>query len=373
MQVFPLQDEWYVTYRNYEEDPVFGSGKCLKAKQESPETEDGHPIVLGYKGSKPNCEPDKVTTDVGKTDGNNLDHQGQKSPEPSVREAPQILTFCQADDDHGKDVGVDKQSDILVGRLTSQRAGEDVRESGDSDEDAVFEMKSSQNITRDADEDSITCQPATFALIEDESDDELDDIITLASIVSARTDRNRAPLIYKMVIDTYFDFGDYFGGRQQIFVEKTLLIVLSYLDTRAGMYQSADRFDKTESSIHLCIENVLYFLNGMSAQIITWPDEKGRWRSQAGFPRKTKGKKKPHKTIGTIDGCHAEILRPTESRNSFYNRRKFQSIFLQEFCDDQNRFIDVYIRFPGSVHDARILKESPVFEKRKPSVRVDTC
>lgn len=52
-QVFPLQDEWYVTYRNYEEDPAFGSGKCLKAKQESPETEDGYPIVLSYKGSEP--------------------------------------------------------------------------------------------------------------------------------------------------------------------------------------------------------------------------------------------------------------------------------------------------------------------------------
>lgn len=41
-------------------------------------------------------EPDKVTTDVAKTDGNNLDHQGQKRPDPLVREAPQIL--LQADD-----------------------------------------------------------------------------------------------------------------------------------------------------------------------------------------------------------------------------------------------------------------------------------
>uniref|UniRef100_A0A6B0VDY7 CCHC-type domain-containing protein n=1 Tax=Ixodes ricinus TaxID=34613 RepID=A0A6B0VDY7_IXORI len=70
-------------------------------------------------------------------------------------------TFWQADNDHGKDVGVDKKSDILLGWLTSQRAGEDVRESGDSEEDAVFEMKSSQNIARDADQGSITCQPAT--------------------------------------------------------------------------------------------------------------------------------------------------------------------------------------------------------------------
>ncbi|KAG0443373.1 hypothetical protein HPB47_015005 [Ixodes persulcatus] len=169
----------------------------------------------------------------------------------------------------------------------------------------------------------------------------------------------RVPQYYEKVIDTYFDFEfmrlfrlsrethaelagrfeasafhpDSVGGRPQISAEKTLLIVLSYLGTRATMYQIADRFDITESSVHLCIKRVLNFLNGISAQIITWPDQERRRRSQAGFLRKTKGKG-PHKTIGAIDGCHVEILRPTESPNSYYNR----------------------------THDARILKESPVFE-----------
>ncbi|KAM7313294.1 protein ALP1-like [Ixodes scapularis] len=228
---------------------------------------------------------------------------------------------------------------------------------------------------------------AAVALIEDESDDELDDIIALASIVSARTDRNRVPLYYEKAIDTYFDFEfmrlfrlsrethaelagryeasafypDSVGGRPPILAEKTLLIVLSYVGTRATMYQIADRFDITESSVHLCIERVLNFLNSISAQIITWPDQERRRRSQAGFLRKTKGKG-PHKTIGAIDGCHVEILRPTESPNSYYNRSKFHSIVLQGICDDQNQFIDVYIGFPGSAHDARILKESPIFE-----------
>ncbi|KAG0443230.1 hypothetical protein HPB47_015155 [Ixodes persulcatus] len=224
---------------------------------------------------------------------------------------------------------------------------------------------------------------AAEALIEDESDDELDDIIALASIVSARTDRNRVPLYYEKVIGTYFDFEfmrlfrlsrethaelagryeasafhpDSVGGRPKISVEKTLLIVLSYLGTRATMYQCADRFDITESSVHLCIERVLNLLNGISAQIITWPDQERRRRSQAGFLRKTK-RKGPHKTIGAI----VEILRPTESPNSYYNRSKFHSIVLQGICGDQNRFIDIYIGFPGSAQDANILKESPVLE-----------
>ncbi|KAG0434819.1 hypothetical protein HPB47_018868, partial [Ixodes persulcatus] len=47
---------------------------------------------------------------------------------------------------------------------------------------------------------------AAVAPIEDESDDELDEIIALASIVSARTHRNRVLLYYEKGIDTYFDF-----------------------------------------------------------------------------------------------------------------------------------------------------------------------
>ncbi|KAG0409704.1 hypothetical protein HPB47_013176, partial [Ixodes persulcatus] len=55
----------------------------------------------------------------------------------------------------------------------------------------------------------------------------------------------------------------------------------------------------------------------------------GLRKSQAGFLKKTK-KKGPHKTIGAIDGYHVKILRPTG--------------------------------FFGSAHDARILKESPIFK-----------
>ncbi|KAG0414673.1 hypothetical protein HPB47_008165 [Ixodes persulcatus] len=142
-------------------------------------------------------EPDKVTTDVAKTDGNNLDHQGQKRPDPlvnvdderpyilSVRQAsrrseddpcvnfdnvmagpdilPGLRKFRQANDDHVEnmgDGGVDKQSDILVERLTSQRAGEDVRESGDSDEDAI----STEPLPFRPDQRNMTPAPGAAAL-----------------------------------------------------------------------------------------------------------------------------------------------------------------------------------------------------------------
>lgn len=45
----------------------------------------------------------------------------------------------------------------------------------------------------------------------------------------------------------------------------------------------------------------------------------------------------------------------------YFNRKLFYSVVLQAVCDSNGRFIDVFCGFPGSAHDARILKCSPLF------------
>ncbi|KAK0148255.1 putative nuclease HARBI1 [Merluccius polli] len=42
----------------------------------------------------------------------------------------------------------------------------------------------------------------------------------------------------------------------------------------------------------------------------------------------------------------------------YVNRKLYPSMVLQAVCDHQGRFIDAYMGFPGSVHDARILRNS---------------
>lgn len=105
---------------------------------------------------------------------------------------------------------------------------------------------------------------------------------------------------------------------------------------------------------------MLDFLNSVSAEVIAWPDRQEQERSKAGFLAKSDGKG-PQNTIGCIDGCHVEINKPTESPNSYYNRKKFPSIVLQGIANDRSKFLDVFIGFPGSAHDARILRESTFF------------
>ena len=65
--------------------------------------------------------------------------------------------------------------------------------------------------------------------------------------------------------------------------------------------------------------------------------------------------------FGAVDRSHISILPPVDSPTDYYNRKVFYSIVLQALVDHQNQFLNVYVRWPGSVHDARILSNSEMF------------
>jgi len=64
--------------------------------------------------------------------------------------------------------------------------------------------------------------------------------------------------------------------------------------------------------------------------------------------------------IGAIDGCHIPIKAPRENDSEYINRKGFHSLQLQAVCDGNLMFVDVYCGWPGSVHDARLLRVSPL-------------
>ncbi|XP_044010200.1 uncharacterized protein LOC122853852 [Aphidius gifuensis] len=66
--------------------------------------------------------------------------------------------------------------------------------------------------------------------------------------------------------------------------------------------------------------------------------------------------------IGSIDGCHIRIRRPIENQREYINRKRYSSILLQGVVNSQRLFTDVHIGEPGSMHDARVLRRSLVYE-----------
>ena len=67
--------------------------------------------------------------------------------------------------------------------------------------------------------------------------------------------------------------------------------------------------------------------------------------------------------VRVIDGSHISILGPKDSHTDYYNRKGWYSIILQGVVDHKYRFTDIYIGWPGSVHDARVLAHSSLYEK----------
>lgn len=67
---------------------------------------------------------------------------------------------------------------------------------------------------------------------------------------------------------------------------------------------------------------------------------------------------------GAINGCHVRIKPPGNQHQADYiNYKLFPSIQMQAICDATGRFLDIFVGFPGSVHNARVLRNSPVFSQ----------
>lgn len=64
---------------------------------------------------------------------------------------------------------------------------------------------------------------------------------------------------------------------------------------------------------------------------------------------------------GAIDGSHIKIDKPVEDPDSYINRKQYFSIHVQGTVNHDMKFIDVFIGYPGSVHDARVLKNSTLY------------
>jgi len=73
---------------------------------------------------------------------------------------------------------------------------------------------------------------------------------------------------------------------------------------------------------------------------------------RAGFPQ----------VVGAIDGCHVAILAPNENPEDYVNRKGFYSIILQGLVDSKYLFRDMYVGWPGKVHDSRVFKNSPIYD-----------
>lgn len=143
--------------------------------------------------------------------------------------------------------------------------------------------------------------------------------------------------------------------------EMQVVILLRYLATGKMQLCSADDLGPSQQTISRVVRDTLEALsdNDVLCQFIRFPVsphetemKKQEFRVIAGFPD----------VIGAIDGTHIRIVAPSENEAAYVNRKRYHSINVQIVFDANFKVLDVVARWPGSVHDARILNESGLFQ-----------
>lgn len=68
--------------------------------------------------------------------------------------------------------------------------------------------------------------------------------------------------------------------------------------------------------------------------------------------------------VGALDGCHVKVKVFGRNKQDYFNRKLDYSIQFQAVVDDKGMFINVFAGYPGSVHDSRVLRASPLYRER---------
>lgn len=132
-----------------------------------------------------------------------------------------------------------------------------------------------------------------------------------------------------------------------------------YMANNETSRQICDRFGISISSAHRTLIRVLNFIWSLKKEYITWPNNRRKLAVSQGFRKK----QNINHIIGAIDGSHIRINKPLQHEDVYVNRKQYHSIILQAVVDHEKLFIDVCCGEHGSLHDARVLRRSSLYER----------
>ena len=96
-------------------------------------------------------------------------------------------------------------------------------------------------------------------------------------------------------------------------------------------------------------------------RLVQWPSQQqGIGMLKDGFTQGRAVGRVMNGVVGAIDGTHVPIRPPKEYPEVWVNRKGVHSMQLQLVVDAKMNVLDAYTGHPGSVHDARVFRDSPL-------------
>ncbi|XP_029164256.1 putative nuclease HARBI1 isoform X1 [Nylanderia fulva] len=144
-------------------------------------------------------------------------------------------------------------------------------------------------------------------------------------------------------------------GRKPISAEKQLYIALWFMATPDSYRSICVKFGVGKATAFRAVRHVTYAVHCIAPRFIQWPkdvaiDTIEHFKKTCGFPN----------VIGAIDGTHIKIRGPPNDTASYINRKGFPFLNVQLVCNSRGLFTHCYAGEVGSVHDARVFRNSPV-------------
>ena len=149
--------------------------------------------------------------------------------------------------------------------------------------------------------------------------------------------------------------------RKQAPVELQLALFLHRLGSRSDIFNICSKFGIAEGTVILYTKRVVKAIIAQKHLFVQWPKREKRSFTHRGF-QLIGGFEN---VIGAVDGTHVILNeKPSKSPELYFNRKKCYSIHCQGIVDFQGIFINYDIGWPGSVHDAKVYKNSHFFKNK---------
>uniref|UniRef100_A0A3Q4HZG7 DDE Tnp4 domain-containing protein n=1 Tax=Neolamprologus brichardi TaxID=32507 RepID=A0A3Q4HZG7_NEOBR len=133
------------------------------------------------------------------------------------------------------------------------------------------------------------------------------------------------------------------------------LVFLFWLASGAAYRVVSRVFAIPRSTVHRIVHRVTEVVVATRHQVIHLPRTPEDLDAMSNGFAQLAGHRAFVKAAGAIDCCHVRIK----------NRKLFPSIILQAVCDHEGRFVDTHVGLPGSVHDSRVLRHSPLYRQAR--------